>query len=322
MRRVARLIGFLAVSLFFLIFMAATRPFLLLAPQSRRLRFMAESVRLWARACLRTIGLKINVHGFSDGLRSNRHLLVCNHQSYLDIVIIASVFPTLFVAKTEVSRWPFLGLLAELGGTIFVNREDARSGVKCAYRLSRMLRDGVSVQVFPEGSTSDGATVMEFKGLFFASAIRSQKSALPLTIKFHSVNGRPMDRERLDLVCWYGDMDFARHFWKLLNIESAEVSLMIDEPIKPDRARGAKALAQVARERILRNFTNADAIAAARAEVPVEFARAEVHSQSDGKTGNEATTAADYIIGALLLSHFSSGQSEPLRDATSQSESE
>ena len=322
MRRVSRLIGFLGVCLFFLISLAAARSFLLLVPQPKRMRLVAESVRLWARACLMVIGLKINVSGFSDGLRLNRSLLVCNHQSYLDIVIIASVFPTLFVAKTEVSRWPLFGWLSEVGGTIFVNREDARSGVKCAYRVSRMLRQGVNVQVFPEASTSDGATVMPFKGLFFASALRSQTTALPLTIKFQSVNGRPMDREALDRVCWYGDMDFARHFWNLLNVESAEVSLMINEPIKPAHGLRAKALAQLARERILRSFTNAEAIAAARAEVPVEFARAEGHYSSNEPAGNETVTAADYIIGALLFSHFSSGRKEPITEATSQSENE
>src|SRR5262245_62041969 len=359
MRRVARLIGFLAVCLFFLIFMAAARPILLLAPRPERMRLVAECVRLWARACLRILGLKVNIHGFSDGppqkkcgagvppahsgregqvgnlphtfswfpgvaremkAPSNRRLLVCNHQSYLDVVIVASVLPTLFVAKTEVGRWPFFGWLAGLGGTVFVNREDARSGVKCAYRVSRLLREGVNVQVFPEASTSDGATVMPFKGLFFASAIRSQAPVLPLTIKFQSVNGKPVDMEGLDLLCWYGEMDFAPHFWKLLNIKSAEVSLMINEAIKPARARRAKALAQVARDRILRDFTNADAIAAARAEVPVEFARAEDHPRPDGPAGNQTATAADYIIGALLFSHFSPGGNESISEATSQSE--
>src|SRR5262245_5026815 len=355
MRRVTRLINFLAVCLFFLISMAAARPFLLLAPRPKRMRIVAESVRLWARACLRVLGMKVNARGFSqsphqktwDKMAScptnrsllvcdhhqktwdntsscptNRSLLVSNHQSYLDVVIIASVFPTLFVAKTEVSRWPFLGWLAGLGGTIFVDREDARSGVKCAYQVSRMLREGVNIQVFPEASTSDGATVMPFKGLFFASAVRSQAPVLPLTIKFQSVNGQQMDGKGLDLVCWYGEMDFAPHFWKLLNIESTEVSLMIDEPIKTSRARRANDLAQAARERILRSFTNADAIAAARAEVPVEFARADDHSRSDEQTVKEPSTAADYIIGALLFSHFSSGLGETSREATCRSENE
>src|SRR5262245_21531288 len=175
MRRVARLIGFLVVCLFFLISVAAARAFLLCVSLPARLRLVAGCVRLWARACLRILGLKVNVRGGGHTglsphgeLHSTRLLLVSNHQSYLDVVIIASVFPALFVAKTEVSRWPLLGWLSRLGGTIFVKREDARSGVGAAYRVSRSLRDGVNVQVFPEATTGDGSSVLPFNGLFFA----------------------------------------------------------------------------------------------------------------------------------------------------------
>jgi len=325
MRRVARLVGFLAVCLFFLVSIAAAHPVLLGFYRTARMRLVAWSVRLWARACLRILGLNINLHRLTDDLHSTRRLLVSNHQSYLDVVIIASVFPTLFVAKTEVSSWPLFGWLSKLGGTIFVDREDPRSGVKCAYRVSRALRGGVNVQVFPEATTGDGSTVLPFNGLFFASAVRSHAPVLPLTIKFQSVNGKPVDREALDTVCWYGEMNFARHFWNLLNIESAEVSLIINEPIKPARAQRAKALAQTARERIFRSFANADAISAARAEVPVEFARAEACLQPEELTRNEPVTAEDYIVGAMLFSFFtssSSGQSEPLQEATPQSKNE
>ena len=325
MRRVARLVGFLAVCLFFLVFVAAAHPVLLGFSRTARMRLATGSVRLWARACLRILGLNTNLHGLSDDLHSKRGLLVSNHQSYLDIVIIASVFPTLFVAKTEVSRWPLFGWLTKLGGTIFVDREDPRSGVKCAYRVSSALRDGVNVQVFPEATTGDGSTVLSFNGLFFASAVRSHAPVLPLTIKFQSVNGRPADREALDTVCWYGDMNFGRHFWNLLNIESAEVSLMINEPINPTRAQRAKVLAQAARDRIFRSFANADAISAARAEVPVEFARAEACPQPEGRAGNEPATAEDYIISAMLFSFFapsSSGQREPIRETAPQSKNE
>jgi lyso-ornithine lipid O-acyltransferase len=325
MRRVARLVGFLAVCLFYLVSVAAAHLVLLGFPRPARMRLMAGSVRLWARACLRILGLNINLHRLSDVLHSNRRLLVSNHQSYLDIVIIASVFPTLFVAKTEVSRWPLFGWLSKLGGTVFVDREDPRSGVRCAYRVSRALRDGVNVQVFPEATTGDGSSVLPFNGLFFASAVRSRTPVLPLTIKFQSVNGMPADREALDTVCWYGEMNFARHFWNLLNIESAEVSLMINEPINPARAQRAKVLAQAARDRIFRSFANADAISAARAEVPVEFARAEACPQPEERTGNEPATAEDYIVSAMLFSFFapsSSGQGEPIREATPQGENE
>lgn len=325
MRRVARLAGFLALCLFFMVSVAAAQPVLLCFSRPARMRLVAGSVRLWARACLRILGLKINVHSPPGDLQSTRRLLVSNHQSYLDVIIIASVFPTLFVAKVEVGRWPLLGWLSKLGGTIFVDREDARSGVKCAYRVSRALRDGVNVQVFPEATTGDGSTVLPFNGLFFASAVRSQAPVLPLAIKFQSVNGRPADREALDTVCWYGEMDFARHFWNLLNIESAEVSLMIDQSIKSERAQRAQDLARLARERIYRSFANADAISAARAEVPIEFARADACPHSGEQTGNEPATAEDYIVGAMLFSFFSpssSGKTESLRDATPQGENE
>ncbi|HEY7184253.1 MAG TPA: hypothetical protein VIC84_22650, partial [Blastocatellia bacterium] len=98
MRRVARLVGFLAVCLFFLVSVAAAQLAMLGFSRPARMRLAAGSVRLWARACLRILGLKINVHGdrhtglpLHGGLRSTRRLLVSNHQSYLDIVIIASV---------------------------------------------------------------------------------------------------------------------------------------------------------------------------------------------------------------------------------------
>ena len=100
---------------------------------------------------------------------------------------------------------------------------------------------------------------------------------------------------------------------------------MIDEPIKPARAQRAKVLAQMARERIFRSFVNADAIAAARAEVPVEFARAEAGPRSEERAGNEPATVEDYVVGAMLFSFFSSSsssQAEAVRGVTPQSENE
>ena len=97
---------------------------------------------------------------------------------------------------------------------------------------------------------------------------------------------------------------------------------MINEPIAPARAQRANALAQTARERIFRSFTNADDEASAHAKVPFEFARAEHCSRSEERNGNENATAMDLIIGALLFSFFSSGQGETVREATPQGENE
>ncbi len=304
MKQIARLSCFFILCLLFLIIALFLFPFL--TSQRTRGRVNTLGTQLWARLLLRLIGIKVIAHGFNPEYRKSHYLLVGNHQSYLDIAIIASVFPAIFVAKREVRKWPIIGLLAKLGGTIFVNREDTRDNVSGAYRVSRSLRSGSSVQVFPESITSDGTQVLPFKALFFASAIRAGAEILPLTINFRKVNGQALDNGTRDALCWYGEMEFLPHFWNLLKIDSAEVSLMFHQPIKGSRKYGAEAIARRVQNAVSNGFDYdiASAIEAARAEVPVEFAAAHELSQTTELTENEDDRQADFIIGALLHSLF------------------
>jgi 1-acyl-sn-glycerol-3-phosphate acyltransferase len=320
MKRIARLISFVSICLLFLIFALISYPFLI--SQRARSRFHTRGTQLWARLLLRLIGIKVIAHGLNPEYRKSHYLIVGNHQSYLDIAIIASVFPAMFVAKREVGGWPILGLLAKLGGTIFVDREDTHDGVRCAYRVCRSLRNGSSVQVFPESTTSDGTQVLPFKALFFASAIRAGAQILPLTINFRIVNGRLLDDQTRETLCWYGAMDFLPHFWNLLKIDSAEISLMFHQPIKTSRKYGAEAIARRAQYEVASGFDyeKASAIEAARAEVPIEFAAAREQANTTEPAENETDRAADYIIGALLHSLFAPNQTdmEPIKNNLSE----
>jgi lyso-ornithine lipid O-acyltransferase len=310
MKRIARLISFIIICLIFLIFALLTYPFLI----SHRARSLVRTrgTQIWARLLLRLIGIKVITQGLDPSLRNSRYLIVSNHLSYLDIAIIASVFPAMFVAKREVEKWPIIGLLAKLGGTIFVNREDTHDSVSCAYRVSHALRSGSSVQVFPESTTSDGTQVLPFKALFFASAIRADAPILPLSLNFQIVNGRPLDHQTREMLCWYGDMEFMPHFWNILKIESAEVSLMFHQPVKVSREYGAEAIARRVQYEITNGFDyhKVSAIEAARAEVPVEFAAAREQAPTAELPENESDRANDFIIGALLHSLFGPSQIE------------
>jgi 1-acyl-sn-glycerol-3-phosphate acyltransferase len=250
MRRILRLFSFVTISIIFLAVGIFARPFLIFSSEQARNRFSARGTQIWARLVMRLLNMNIVIRGLKPEHLDNHYLFVSNHQSYLDIAIIASIFPTLFVAKREVRNWPILGWLAKLAGTIFINREDVRSGVSSAFRASRLLRIGTSVQVFPESTTSDGTSVLPFKPLFFASAIRARAPILPVTIYFQAINGSEVNGTSRDLLCWYGEMNFLTHFWTLLNLDSVEVSLMIHGPIEPAGHRRATPLAQIAEERI------------------------------------------------------------------------
>ena len=177
-------------------------------------------------------------------------LLVSNHLSYLDVLVIGSVYstpqrgPVGFVAKSEVSAWPLIGRLSRLGGTLFLERGIVRSSLHCVYQVSRALRSGRQMHVFPEGTTTDGRGPATFHPLFFAAAIRSGRPILPLTLRIEEVieDGVTLSSPN-EIVCWYGDTFFLPHFWRLLLIDSARLSLIEHAAIPVSRVDRALGLA-------------------------------------------------------------------------------
>lgn len=254
LRRSLRLLLFLAVCLSFLVGCGVLRGGLLWADPGRRGRWLARLTQAWARSLLWSFGLQVSCSIPPNAAANRNCLLVSNHQSYLDILIIAAYCPTLFVAKSEVSRWPLLGWLAALGGTIFIKRANTHSNVRAVYHVSRTLRQGGNVLVFPEGTTSDGTRVLPFQPLFFTTAQRARVPVQAITINFTSVNEAPLDDVTRDWLCWHGEMNFVRHFWRLLGLRSAAAQLVIHEPRSWTRHCEARALAQRAQTLVTNRF--------------------------------------------------------------------
>jgi 1-acyl-sn-glycerol-3-phosphate acyltransferase len=247
MRRLWRLVSFVAVCLSCWLASVLAQSAGWRASAQTRGQVLARITQAWARALLWLLGLQVESAG---AMPTGHFLLVANHQSYLDILIVAARFPAQFVAKCEVSRWPLLGWLAASGGTIFIERESTASSVQCVYRVCRALRAGASIHVFPEGTTSNGTRVLPFKPLLLAAAVRTGTPVLPLTIKFTGVNGTPLDDETRDVLCWHGAMDFARHFWRLLAVSKATAQLVIHQPLAVTRKDSARGLTQTVQSQI------------------------------------------------------------------------
>ena len=257
MRRCLRLLLFLAVCLFFLVGCGVLRGGLVCAAPGTRGRWLARLTQAWARTLLWSFGLQVTCSVSHTRASSRNSLLVSNHQSYLDILIIAAHCPTLFVAKSEVSGWPLLGWLANLGGTIFIERANTCSNVRAVYRVSRSLRQGVSVLVFPEGTTSDGTRVLPFQPLFFATARRARVAVQAMTISYTSVNDAPLDDLTRDWLCWHGEMDFVWHFWRLLGLRSAAAQLCLHEPLEDSWQSAVRTVAQQAQAMVTADFVAA-----------------------------------------------------------------
>ena len=189
---------------------------------------------LYHRVVCCIAGIRIEVRGKPNLI--NKTLYISNHCSYLDIVILGSILPACFVSKSEVSNWPFFGLLARLQRTIFIDREAIRSTVEQINVLSDRLLSGDSLVLFPEGSSTDGTAVLPFKSCLFhiisQQPTDSEILIQPITIAYTHVNGRRIDQKTRSKVCWFGSASFVGHLWSFLNLLNANIIVNFHDPVK------------------------------------------------------------------------------------------
>jgi len=190
-------------------------------------------------------------------------LIVSNHVSWLDISVITSVLPVIFVAKREVASWPLFGLLAKLQRSVFVDRSQRHKTPEVNAEIARRLADGDPVLLFGEGTSSDGNRVLPFRTALIDAARDTLAAAghvrrvwiQPLSIAYTHRRGLPLSRNERPRVAWYGKMSLAPHLAGLARGGGIDVSVMWGEPVafdeQSDRKQVARALeAQVRRRTV------------------------------------------------------------------------
>ncbi|MDD5140210.1 MAG: lysophospholipid acyltransferase family protein [Verrucomicrobiales bacterium] len=181
-------------------------------------RFSARA--LWLQRTARHVGRIFQLQIQSAGAIPTRGLLVCNHVSYVDILVLVSLTPSVFVAKHEVKSWPVLGLMARLGGTVFIDRQRRTHVGQVNDEIQAALDAGALVIIFPEGTSFDGKTILPFKSSLLEPATRLKH---PLTIgrvHYTSENGGADDA-----VAYWGDATFFPHLLNLLSQKKVRASV-------------------------------------------------------------------------------------------------
>jgi 1-acyl-sn-glycerol-3-phosphate acyltransferase len=214
--------------------LAAGSLLLALAPRFRR-RFRERMFRAGSRGVLALLRAEVRVSG---PVPEPPFLLVTNHLSYVDVLVLGSRLPVRFVAKAEVRRWPLLGPLCRGLGTIFIDRSDRRDIPRVLAEIERSLDRGEGVILFPEGTSSSGESVLPF---------RSPLLALPARL------GLPVHAAALrydpSAVCWWGERSLAPHLLDLFRLKRIEATVdFAPEPVvDSDRKRLAERLRDAVR---------------------------------------------------------------------------
>jgi lyso-ornithine lipid O-acyltransferase len=174
-------------------------------------------------------------------------LLVANHASWLDIVVLSAIGPLAFVAKSEVAGWPFFGTLARLQRTVFVARRASRTA-QHRDEIADRLAAGDRLVLFAEGTSSDGNRVLPFKSGLFAAAEREiagrPTAVQPISIAYTHMDGIPLGRRHRHYYAWYGDMALLPHLWRVLQQRRARIEVICHPPVSLADFTDRKALAR------------------------------------------------------------------------------
>ena len=243
---------------------AVTLPLMVLQALLLRLRHPAARRLPAAYHCAmrRLMGLKVTVRGAPAGERPL--LLVSNHVSWLDIPVLSSVLPLSFIAKREVRAWPFVGWLARLQRTVFVDRDRRNRTGAATSEIAGRLHDDDAMVLFAEGTSGDGNRILPFRSALLgaAEAMIEDRAHRPVTVQpvaiaYGRVNGLPMGRQHRHVAAWYGDMELPGHLWALLCAGPVDVVVSFGVPVDLTAAGGRKGAADAAQAAVKRMFTAA-----------------------------------------------------------------
>lgn len=239
---------------------------LLIPVQMLLIRLKSPLMRSLPHFYHRTVAslLQVRVRKVGEPSAAAPTLFVSNHISWLDIVVLSAAMPNVsFIAKQEVGTWPFFGTLARLQRTVFVEREKRQRTAEHRDEMIERLSNGDSLILFPEGTSSDGLRIHNFKSAFFAAAERpvgdKQLTVQPVSIGYAKLNYMPVGRRWMPWFAWVGDEDLVPHLWRFLKAGPSEAVVEFHQPVTIEQFNSRKGLAAWCYQRVLEGLSDINA---------------------------------------------------------------
>ena len=177
---------------------------------------------------LRQLGVEVRVHGQIP----THGLIITNHVSFLDILLLSSIAPTTFVAKSEVAQWPIIGSIAANAGTLFIKRQSRTDVARLNIQVSEALQSGHSITLFPEGTTTDGLSILPFQPSLLQPAIDLASPVTPGFLTYTTPEGTYAE----DLA-YYGDRPLSQCLFALLARRHTIATVSFGAAITPSSHR-------------------------------------------------------------------------------------
>ncbi len=200
-------------------------------PQAGALRIQAYSSRILSAA-----GIEVVVEGREHlSCLDAGGMIVSNHTSFWDVLLIANVHATHFITSVEVKQTPLIGYLAAAGGSFFVDRRNRAKLSDEIPQIARALRQGLTIGLFPEGTTSDGTSILPFKRSLFRSLKTCSVPIVPLAISFQTREGQPLPLHEAERIFYYGEHVLTRQLLRTFLGQGVRAVMRFAEPLLPEQ---------------------------------------------------------------------------------------
>jgi len=257
--RLLKLAAFLSLWTVFFFLVAIVHVWVSILGLPNRWKIISRLNRNYTLLVRLILNIKVTVTGDEGPLERGGYVIIANHVSYVDGIVLGSIFPIIFVSKREVKNWPIIGQWNVLCGTIFINRQRKVQVASLIKEMTRKLRQEANILLFPEGTSTNGEKILPFQTVPLAAPLRNRSIIVPVTVTYTTIDDQPVTAANRDLVYWYGDMEFVTHFWKLLAVRGVEVLVAIQPKIEcfrySDNSAGRKKLAEDCYNRVLGRAT-------------------------------------------------------------------
>jgi 1-acyl-sn-glycerol-3-phosphate acyltransferase len=196
-------------------------------------------VRSWARSILRLLQVDVKLDAALGAFEKTGvpRLVVANHRSTIDILLMLHLFGGNLLARGDMATWPGIGVMARRAGTLFVDRQDPSSGAAAVQSMRERMRRGITVCVFPEGTTFAGDEVREFQAGAFIAVAREKGVVTPVGLAY----------ETRDAV--YGDEPVGDHMKRIARAPTTRVAVAVGTPFSA-AGSGVRSLAERARAEV------------------------------------------------------------------------
>lgn len=207
-------------------------------------------IRWWFSVALKVMGFKVTVSGEAPPRTT---LIVSNHVSWVDIMLLGSITETVFVAKEEIRDWPLVGLLATTAHTVYLPRGTANVATIIGSVLKGRLEQGQTVAVFPQATTEVQLLPERFFARLFAPSAEGGFPVQPIAIHYRPANEAEAREAHHPAAPFIGEeISMFKHLLNLLKVKEIEVRVTLCPLIEPAEGVSRSDLAKQAKASVCR----------------------------------------------------------------------